>query len=89
MTKRTFLELGLATAGLASAGLAALPAFGQARYPERPIRLVVPFAPGGDGDLMARLWAKYAGPLVGGTFVPDGRALQAAGRPAGDDARAL
>ena len=69
MKKRTFLGLGLA-----SAGLAVLPAFGQARYPERPIRLVVPFAPGGDGDLMARLWAKYAGPLVGGTFVVENKA---------------
>jgi tripartite-type tricarboxylate transporter receptor subunit TctC len=34
----------------------------------------VPFAPGGDGDLMARLWAKYAAPLAGGTFVVENKA---------------
>jgi tripartite-type tricarboxylate transporter receptor subunit TctC len=70
MKKRTFLGWGLAAAGLA----ALLPARAQAKYPERPIRLVVPFAPGGDGDLMARLWAKYAAPLAGGTFVVENKA---------------
>ena len=68
MKKRSFLAFGLAC--LASSKLS----FSQARYPERPIRLVVPFAPGGDGDLMARLWAKYAAPLAGGTFVVENKA---------------
>ena len=60
----------------ADIGFLAVPveAFSQARYPDRPIRLVVPFAPGGDGDLMGRLWAKYAGPLTGGTFVVENKA---------------
>jgi tripartite-type tricarboxylate transporter receptor subunit TctC len=35
---------------------------------------VVPFAPGGDGDIMGRLWAKYAAPLVGGTIVVENKA---------------
>ena len=83
MKKRTFLGLGLA-----SAGLAVFPALGQARYPERPIRLVVPFAPGGDGDLMARLWAKYAGPLVGGAFVVENKAGAGGAIGATDVARA-
>jgi tripartite-type tricarboxylate transporter receptor subunit TctC len=83
MKKRDFLAFGLA-----SAGLAALPARAQAGYPQRPIRLVVPFAPGGDGDLMARLWAKYATPLVGGTFVVENKAGAGGAIGAADVARA-
>ena len=50
------------------------PAFGQARYPDRPIRLVVPFVPGGETDLMGRLWAKYAAPHLGATIVVENKA---------------
>src|ERR1700694_759436 len=50
------------------------PAFGEARYPERPIRLVVPFVPGGETDLMGRLWAKYAAPHLGATIVVENKA---------------
>lgn len=58
------------------AGLLSLPlvARAQGRYPERPIRLVVPFAPGGDGDIIARLWTKYATPLLGGNVVVENKA---------------
>jgi tripartite-type tricarboxylate transporter receptor subunit TctC len=68
MKKRTFLGLGLA---------AALPwelVFAQDRFPDRPIRLVVPFAPGGDGDIMGRMWARYAAPGLGGNIVVDNKA---------------
>jgi tripartite-type tricarboxylate transporter receptor subunit TctC len=66
MKRREFLALGL--------GLVALPAIAQSKYPDRPIRLVVPFAPGGDGDIMGRLWAKYAAPQFGGTIVVENKA---------------
>jgi tripartite-type tricarboxylate transporter receptor subunit TctC len=49
-------------------------AYAQARFPERPIRLIVPFAPGGDGDLMGRIWARYAAPHLGGSVVVENRA---------------
>jgi tripartite-type tricarboxylate transporter receptor subunit TctC len=61
----------------ASGALLQLPSLGwaQARYPERAIRLVVPFAPGGDGDVMGRAWVKYAVPLSNGyTIFVDNKA---------------
>lgn len=46
----------LAAAGLAL--LAALPAWGQAAWPDRPIRVVLPFPPGGPSDMVMRLAAE-------------------------------
>lgn len=67
MKRRAFLQL---------AALAALPlqARSQGKYPDRAIRLVVPFAPGGDGDLMGRMWAKHAAPHFGATIVVENKA---------------
>lgn len=67
MKRRAFLQF---------AGLLAMPlaSWSQGKYPDRPIRLVVPFAPGGDGDINARLWAKYATPHIGGNVVVENKA---------------
>ena len=45
-----------------------------ATWPERPIRLIVPFAPGGNGDLTARLITPGMGELLGRNFIIDNRA---------------
>lgn len=45
-----------------------------AAWPERPIRLIVPFAPGGNVDLTARVITPGMGELLGRNFIIDNRA---------------
>jgi tripartite-type tricarboxylate transporter receptor subunit TctC len=59
MRRRDLLALGLA------GFIGARGAFAQASYPERPIRLVVPFPPGGGYDAVGRPWAEKVNTLLG------------------------
>ena len=63
MRRRDVLALGLAT--LSSQALGSRAAFAQAKYPDRPIRLVIPFPPGGGYDAIGRPWAEKIKPLLG------------------------
>src|SRR6266576_3955951 len=63
--RRRFLHL----AGAASA-LPAVPRIAWAQaYPTRPVRLVVPFPPGGAFDALGRPWAEKMKPLLGTVVV--------------------
>lgn len=54
--------------------LSALAAGAQAQqYPEKPIRLVVPFPPGGGTDVVARVVAQKLGEATGWTMVVDNK----------------
>lgn len=70
VTRRTLLAaLGAAPVAAAFARTAF-----AAGYPDRPIHLVVPFAPGGNADIVGRLVGDQIGKQVHGTVVVDNRA---------------
>ncbi len=48
-------------------------ASGQGRFPERPIRLIIPWAPGGSADAQLRSLAEQAGRLLGQPVVTENR----------------
>jgi len=66
---KVFLRRSFALVAAAAAALSPLGAIAQAPYPDKPIRLVVPFAPGGVVDTVGRLWAQRVGPGLGTVIV--------------------
>jgi tripartite-type tricarboxylate transporter receptor subunit TctC len=51
----------------------ALPVYGQAQWPQKPVRVVVPFPPGGVTDSIARITADWLTQRLGQTFVAENR----------------
>jgi tripartite-type tricarboxylate transporter receptor subunit TctC len=58
---------------VAVAALFALPAAGAADFPSQAIRIIVPFAPGGGTDVVARLLAERLAPVLGVPVVVDNK----------------
>jgi len=80
--RREFLTSFRTAPLLAAVALAVLPALAQAQsradgstaaYPERQIRMVVPFAVGGTSDVLARLIGQHLGEALGQQVVIDNR----------------
>ncbi|WP_416401316.1 Bug family tripartite tricarboxylate transporter substrate binding protein [Alicycliphilus denitrificans] len=81
MQRRDFM----AAAALAAWGAAPQgSAWAQAGYPARPVRMIVPFPPGGPTDVMGRTAAKAMGDRLGQQFVVENKA--GAGGNIGTDA---
>jgi len=69
----------LATLLASALGLRTLPAATAQDYPNRAIRLIVPFPPGGPTDVVARIMAQSASPVLGQPIAVENRPGGAAG----------
>ena len=68
--------IGIATAAIALVSVtqtASVNAQSAGDYPTRPIRMIVPFPPGGSNDIMGRYFAQYLSERVGRSVVLDNR----------------
>src|SRR5947199_5061064 len=69
ITRRSLL-----TAAAAAPLASLLPRMAFAAYPDKPIRLIVPFAAGGNADLVARIVAEGMAPSLGQPIIVETRA---------------
>ena len=69
LPRRQFLHLAAS-----AAALPAVPRIARAQaYPTRPVHLIVPIAPAGGGDILARLMGQWLSERLGQQFIVDTR----------------
>ena len=75
MTTKTLSRRQFAAGGVGLVGAAALakPAIAQANWPDKPVKMIVPYAPGGATDILARPWSEKLAQAFGQPFVIENR----------------
>jgi tripartite-type tricarboxylate transporter receptor subunit TctC len=68
--KRRFIQLTLGTLAIASSSLI----YAQTVWPNKPVKIVVPFAPGGTTDILARAIAPELARALGQPFFIENKA---------------
>ena len=61
-------------AAIAASAVLALPTAWSQTYPDKAVRVIVPFAAGGTTDILARVLAAHVEPALGQMFIVDNRA---------------
>jgi tripartite-type tricarboxylate transporter receptor subunit TctC len=83
LTRRQLLAIGAGTAGALG-----LPAWAQSGWPGKAVRFVVPFAPGGSSEIVARATAHELSKLLGQSVYVDNKPGAAGNVAMGEVARA-
>jgi tripartite-type tricarboxylate transporter receptor subunit TctC len=72
-SRREILRTAGLVVGAAAASSLAPTGANAAGYPERPVKIVVPFAPAGPTDIMARILSTHLGEAINGTVIVENK----------------
>jgi tripartite-type tricarboxylate transporter receptor subunit TctC len=72
-SRREILKTGGLLIGAAAASSLGPASAKAAGYPERPVKIIVPFAPAGPTDIMARILVAHLADAIGGTLIVENK----------------